>query len=195
MKIQIYRLLERTKMAGPGWRFCIWVQGCCRRCEGCMAKETWPHDGGSSMNTEDLFQQISVTAEIEGVTFLGGEPFEQSEAVAMLAEQIKSTGLSVVVFTGFTYNELLDGNNPTILRLLEATDLLIDGSFMQEQFDLSRPWVGSANQQYHFLSNRYNQSDLTGINNQIEIRISHNGKTLINGMGDFEKIKKILSED
>lgn len=76
MQIQIYRLLEHTKMAGPGWRFCIWVQGCSRHCEGCMSKETWPHDGGIAMDTQTLFNQIVTTSNIEGVTFLGGEPFE-----------------------------------------------------------------------------------------------------------------------
>jgi len=192
MKIQIYRLLERTKMAGPGQRFCIWVQGCSRHCEGCMAKETWPHDGGNIMDTEKLFQQITVTPDIEGITFLGGEPFEQPEAVAALAEQTQSVGFSVVTFTGFTYKELFSLNDPHIQSLLNATDLLIDGSFIQDQFDLSRPWVGSSNQQFHFLSARYSESDLEDIHNQIEVRVAPNGETLINGMGDFTKIKKLL---
>lgn len=192
MKIQIYRSLERTKMAGPGWRFCLWVQGCSRHCKGCMAKETWPHDGGNSMDTKTLFQQISATRNIEGVTFLGGEPFEQSEAVAALARQAQAIGLSVVTFTGLNYEELLADENMYTRRLLDTTDLLIDGLFVQEQFDLSRPWVGSSNQRFFFLTDRYSESDLEGISNQIEVRIASNGKTFINGMGDFAKIKKLL---
>jgi len=192
MRIQIYRLLERTKMAGPGWRFCLWVQGCSRHCTGCMAEETWPHDGGTEMDTDTLFKQINATSDIEGVSFLGGEPFEQPEAVATLAEQAQTAGISVVAFTGFTYAELLSLDDPHIRRSLNATDLLIDGSFIQEQFDLSCPWVGSSNQQFHFLTSRYKESDLIGINNQIEARIAPNGKVLINGMGDFTRIKKLL---
>lgn len=179
-------------MAGPGWRFCIWVQGCSRHCEGCMAKETWSHDSGSTMDTETLFSQISATLNIEGITFLGGEPFEQPEAVAGLAKQAQAAGLSVVAFTGFSYEELISANDSHIQRALNETDLLVDGAFVQEKFDLSRPWVGSSNQKFHFLTDRYNQSDLDGISNQIEIRVAPNGETLINGMGDFEKIKKLL---
>lgn len=192
MQIQIYRFLERTKMSGPGWRFSIWVQGCSRHCKGCMADETWPHDAGITMDTVELFRQISAVPDIEGVTFLGGEPFEQPEAVVALAKQVQDMGLSVVTFTGFTYDELFLSDNPHIRQLLNVTDLLIDGPFIQEQFDLSHPWVGSANQKFRFLSDRYSNDDLLGIQNKIEVRIAVSGKTLINGMGDFDKIKKLL---
>ena len=192
MQIQICRLLERTKMAGPGWRFCVWVQGCSRHCDGCMAEETWAHSSGIAMDTDELFQQISATREIEGVTFLGGEPFEQSEALAALVKQTQTAGLSVVVFTGFAYGELLRNENPHIRHVLDGIDMLIDGPFIQEQFDVSRPWVGSTNQQFHFLTDRYTENDLIGIKNQIEVRIAPNGKALINGMGNFAKIEKLL---
>jgi len=192
MKMQVYRLLARTKMAGPGWRFCLWLQGCSRHCPGCMAQETWPHDQGTAMDTGDLWAQIAATPHIEGITFLGGEPMEQPQAVATLAEQAQAAGLSVAVFTGFTYEDLLSCDDPHIRRSLDVIDLLVDGPFMQEQFDLSRPWVGSANQRFHFLSGRYNESDLAGIHNQIEIRIAADGKALVNGMGDFSRIKNLL---
>lgn len=195
MTINIFRLLQRTKIAGPGYRFCIWVQGCSRHCDGCMAEETWSHDDSILMSTEELFEQIiwaSKTSYIEGITFLGGEPFEQSEAVATLAEQVRGTGLSVVTFTGFTVVELLAQKDESIQRLLSSTDLLIDGPFIKEQFDLSKPWIGSSNQQYHFLTDRYSENDLLKIKNQIEIRIATDGKALVNGMGDFSMIKQLL---
>ena len=158
-----------------------------------MAEETWPHDGGVATDTETIFEQIVKVPGIEGVTFLGGEPFEQPEAVAALAERIKAgTGLSVVTFTGRMYEELRSADDPDIRKILASTDLLIDGPFIQEQFDLSRPWVGSLNQRFHFLSGRYSGNDLIGIQNQIELRIATNGTILINGMGDFLKIKEHL---
>ena len=192
MQIRVHNLLERTKMAGPGWRFCLWVQGCSRHCEGCMATATWDFKSGISMDIQNIFEQVASTSDIEGITFLGGEPFEQAKAVAALAIKVKSTGLSVVTFTGFTYKELLENNSPHIKDLLAATDLLIDGSFIQKRFDLSRPWVGSDNQQYHFLSNHYDKNTLYGVQNQIEVRINTDGSTFINGMGDFSKIKNLL---
>lgn len=98
----------------------------------------------------------------------------------------------MLAFTGFTCGELLSSENPHIRRTLDATDLLIDGPFIQKKLDLSRPWVGSSNQQFWFLTARYTEKDLEGIENQIEVRIAPNGKILINGMGDFSKIKKLL---
>lgn len=194
MEIRVYRYLEKTRMAGPGSRFCLWVQGCGRRCDGCMAVETWPHDGGTLVDIDEMCRLISETPDIEGVTFLGGEPFEQAAVLSVLAYKIKSAGLSIVVFTGFTYEELLKSNDRDVQELLQTTDLLIDGPFIKDKFDLSRPWVGSSNQQYRFLTNRYSENDITNVHNQIEVRISPNGKTLINGMGNFEKIKNLMTE-
>lgn len=192
MDIRVYRMLPQTKMAGPGQRFCLWVQGCSRHCIGCMAEETWSPEGGTLMDTEEVLQRVAGTAGIEGITFLGGEPLEQAAAVAELAQAAKAMGLSVVVFTGYTHEELRQKADQSVNHLLAHTDLLIDGPFVQEQFDISRPWVGSANQQYHFLTDRYAPEDLQNIRNQIEIRLSPDGKALINGMGDFHRIKKLL---
>lgn len=192
MKIQVYRIIEKTLMAGPGYRFCLWVQGCNHQCKGCMASDTWSFDGGTSMDTDDIFEKIQSVKGIEGITFLGGEPLEQPESVLEIARMAKAINLSVTVFTGFTYEQLQNSKNDTINQLLGVIDLLIDGPFIQEEYDLSRPWVGSSNQQYRFLTNRYSEKDLENIKNKIEIRISPDGQALINGMGDFEKIKKLL---
>ena len=87
---------------------------------------------------------------IEGVTFLGGEPFEQAEALGVIAEKIKKAGLSVVCFTGCKFEDLkLEAKNK---KLLDNIDLLIDGEYIEELKDFSRPWCGSSNQRYHFLT-------------------------------------------
>jgi len=190
--LRVYRILQRTAMAGPGMRYCLWVQGCSRHCEGCMAAETWPHDGGRQMEADELTADILATKDIEGVTFLGGEPFEQAPALARLAGRVRKRGLSVVTFTGFTLGELRASREAGVSDLLAATDLLIDGPFVKELFALSRPWVGSANQGYHFLTGRYEPGDIQDVSNQLEVRIAPNGKVLVNGMGDFWRIKKLL---
>ena len=93
---------------------------------------------------------------IEGVTFLGGEPFEQAKDLAELSKLIKSLGFSIVCFTGYTIEELKSLNNNDVNNFLSQIDLLIDGGFEKENYDLSRPWVGSSNQRYYFLTNFYN---------------------------------------
>ena len=72
--------------------------------------------------------------------------------------------------------------------LLENTDLLIDGPFEIDKIDYSRPWCGSSNQRYHFLTDRYNEEIFTKYKNKVEVNISKNGVVFMNGMGNFREI-------
>lgn len=189
--IDVYKILKNTSVEGPGVRFCIWVQGCKKHCIGCWAKDTWDFGIGNKFSVEDLLEMILQEKDIiEGVTFLGGEPFEQAAELAELARYIKSNGLSVLCFTGYTYEELLSKKMKPIERFLENIDLLIDGGFEQDKFDLSRPWVGSSNQRYIFLTDTYSEKHLSKYKNKIEARISGDGRLEVNGMGDFSQIEQ-----
>ena len=190
--LNIYKILENTTVEGPGNRFCIWFQGCKKHCPECFAKETWEFGAGKNYKINELFEMIKNTPNIEGVTFLGGEPFEQSKEIAKLCALIKSLNLSIVCFTGYTTEELKSKKDKNIDAVLNQIDLLIDGGFEKSKFDLSRPWVGSLNQRYIFLTDRYNKNDIEKYKNKIEVRISPAGKVEINGMGDFKKLEKEL---
>lgn len=192
MDINVFKYLKTTTVEGPGKRFCLWVQGCSRHCKGCGAKSTWSHEKNKIMSVDEIFSIIKQQKDIEGVTFLGGEPFEQAKALSILAKKIKESGLSVVTFTGFTIEELKSSKNEDYQALLNNTDLLIDGHFEESKFDITRPWVGSSNQRYLFLTERYNIDDIKKSRNKIEVRIDKNGFIFVNGMGDFDKIKKDL---
>ena len=190
MKLRVFNILKNTKVEGPEIRYCIWVQGCSRHCRGCQAVHTWSHSGGILYDVNDIISDIKKQKNIEGVTFLGGEPFEQAEALGIIAKAVKETGLGVLCFTGGLFEELqLIDENKT---LLENIDLLIDGAFEADKIDYSRPWCGSSNQRYHFLTNRYNEDIFKKYTNKVEINISKTGTILMNGMGDFEKIVKKL---
>ena len=188
--INVYKIIPQTSVEGPGRRFCIWVQGCRKHCPGCFAKETWEFGVGKNYSVEEVFSQIMAQKDIEGVTFLGGEPFEQVSELSKLAKLIKDAGLSVVCFTGYTIEELKSKHLVEVDEFLSHIDLLIDGGFEQENFDLSRPWVGSSNQRYIFLTDFYSKSDIESCKNKIEARINLDGKLEINGMGDFNRIKE-----
>lgn len=188
--IDVYKIIPNTTVEGPGMRFCIWVQGCKKHCSGCWAKDTWEFGTGVKYSVDKLFSLIEKEKQIEGVTFLGGEPFEQPKELAILSKKIKNSGLSVVCFTGYTLEELKSKNNEDINNFLDNIDLLIDGGFEKENYDLSRPWVGSSNQRFIFLTDRYNQEEINLYKNKIEVRISQDGKTEINGMGDFATLKQ-----
>lgn len=193
MKLSIYKILEETNVEGPFTRFCIWVQGCSRHCKGCYVQNTWDKSKGKIFSVDDIFEKIKTKKNIEGVTFLGGEPFEQAEALGILAEKCKNIGLGVLTFTGGNYEELKELNDTNINRLLENTDLLIDGKFDEEKLDYSLPWVGSSNQRYIFLTDRYSEETIKNSKNKIEIHFEKSGKIFMNGMGDFDKIARDLA--
>ncbi len=187
MKLRVFNILKNTKVEGPETRYCIWVQGCSRHCKGCQAVHTWSHSGGTLYNIKDIITDIKKQKNIEGVTFLGGEPFEQAEALGIIAKSVKKEGLGVLCFTGGLLEELQQKEaNKT---LLENIDLLIDGAFEIENVDYSRPWCGSSNQRYHFLTNRYNEDIFEKYKNKVEINISKNGTIFMNGMGNFDEIQ------
>ena len=186
MKLRVFNIIKNTKVEGPGNRYCIWVQGCSRHCKGCQAAHTWAHDKGELYEVDDIIEDIFKQDFIEGVTFLGGEPFEQAEALGLIAERVKEKGLSVLCFTGGKLEELRE--NPVNKKLLENVDLLIDGEFIEELTDYSRPWCGSSNQRYHFLTDRYNEEIFTKYKNKVEVNISKNGQIFMNGMGNFDEI-------
>ena len=188
--IDVFKLLKNTQVEGPGKRFCIWVQGCKKHCPNCWAKDTWEFGIGTKYSVDDLFNQIKEVQDIEGITFLGGEPFEQADELAELSIKIKGLGLSILCFTGYTLEELQSKNDDGVNLFLSNIDLLIDGGFEQDKFDLSRPWVGSSNQRYIFLTDFYNKEIISRYKNKIEARIGEDGKLEINGMGDFEQIRR-----
>ncbi len=173
-----------TESEGPGKRFAIWVQGCSKRCQGCCNPEMQAFTQKTVVDTSDLIEIIagSVRSDsIEGVTFLGGEPMLQAEGLSEVAEWARANNLSVIVFTGFLYEELEASEDKNLLRLLGNTDILVDGPYIEEQYDTERAWVGSKNQRVIFLSERYSD----GIQNlnearQMDILISDND-ILING--------------
>lgn len=156
MHLNIAHTLPRSAANGPGERFVIWVQGCPLACPGCWNPDTWPFVRRETQSVDELTTAILATPGIEGVTLTGGEPFAQAKALAELARRIRTAGLSVFVFTGYEQEELV---RPDHRELLQNTDVLVTGRFVQALATTSLPWRGSANQQVHFLTSRYNLLD------------------------------------
>ncbi len=188
--MRIHRVIERTRAEGPGQRFVLWVQGCKSACPGCYARELWSLDGGKEASARELIARMdAVRGEIEGITLLGGEPFLQAGELSLVAAAARERGLSVMVFTGFLYEELLAEAEPGRLALLENTDLLIDGPYEAAQRDFSRPWAGSKNQRFLFLTKRYSMEDVMACKNCVELRVGGDGVLRVNGMADFDALQ------
>lgn len=146
------------------------------------------------MEVEELATLIYEAENIEGVTFLGGEPFEQAEALAELGRRVKDADLSVMTFTGYVYEDIIESKREEWSELLDITDLLVDGPYIKELTDTSRPWVGSSNQRYRFLSSRYRHlsNELNEIPNRLEVKITPQGEVLVNGLATEELLNDFL---
>lgn len=199
--VRIGAVAERTEAEGPGVRFAVWAQGCTIRCSGCFNPHLWGTHDGRHTPAQELAQHATAAAtndrEIEGVTLLGGEPFEQAQAFAAFATAVGAAGLSVMVFTGYS-REHLEGPDapPGSAALLAATDLLVDGPYRAEQKDLLRPWVGSTNQRFHFLTSRYEHltEKLTTLPDRVEIRIARSGDITVNGWATVDQLDTLLAD-
>lgn len=187
--VRIDSFLSSTEAEGPGRRACLWVQGCSLRCAGCFNPHTWNPSGGTEVPVDRILAAIDSGPEIEGITLLGGEPFEQAVELAHLATEVRRRGLSVMTFTGYTLAELRNQERVGVAELLAVTDLLLDGRYESDLPDLRRPWVGSTNQRFHFLTDRYRHlaGRLASIPDRLEIHIRPDGTVFVNGQaGDAE---------
>ncbi len=144
--LRIAGIIRESIVDGPGIRFAVFGQGCPHNCQGCHNPDSHDFEGGYDCAIDKILEEIDKNPLLKGVTFSGGEPFCQAEEFAELGEKIRERGLSVVTFTGYTYEELLDLSNESINRLLEVTDLLIDGRYEADKRDLTLKFRGSSNQ-------------------------------------------------
>jgi len=186
MKLRVAQCIEKTEAEGPGERFAVWVQGCPIRCPGCCNPEMLSKDGGVEMGVAELAERVIATDGIEGLTLLGGEPFAQAGACASLAARVRAFGLTVMVFTGFTYQWDLDECDEDVRRLLAETDLLVDGPYKRKLSEEWRRWIGSTNQKMYCLTDAYSLEDPRFYErNTVEIRY-RDGELVVNGWPAFE---------
>lgn len=182
--LKVAQVVESTEAEGPGRRFAIWVQGCPLRCAGCCNPEMLPFAGGRNIEVDTLFARVLEARhryDIEGLSFLGGEPFAHARGLAPLARLAREAKLSLMVFSGYTLEEIVEASEPAARELLDACDLLVDGRYDRALPDTSRRWVGSTNQRMHFLSDRYRADDPRfRAPNTIEIRLRGDSLT-VNG--------------
>ncbi len=165
-----------TEAEGPGKRFAIWCQGCLRRCPGCCNSHMQPLERKHLVAVDKLMELIlkqKAADGIEGVTFIGGEPILQAEGFAELAQKCQNAELSVLLFTGYKYEDLLAMGDDHVNVLLKNSDILVDGEFVESLYDRERDWVGSTNQRVIFLSNRYHKGiEFEKGVHSVEVRIS-----------------------
>ncbi len=130
---------------GPGIRMTVFAQGCPHHCQGCHNPETWQFGCGTPMEEERIADIVGTNPLCRGVTFSGGEPFAQAEGFTRLAKLLKQRGYEVASYSGYTFEQLINGTEAQ-RELLKSIDVLIDGPFVMAQRSLEIAFRGSKNQ-------------------------------------------------
>lgn len=142
-----YSKINKTDVAnGPGVRVSLFVSGCRNRCKGCFNPETWDFKYGEEF-TRKTFIEIDNALEpdyINGLTILGGDPFEPEniKTVTRICRKMKKwyPDKTIWIYTGYKYEDLKD------LEIMDYIDVLVDGPFIESLKDMSLRFRGSSNQ-------------------------------------------------
>ena len=153
-----YGEIKKVDIAnGTGVRVSLFVSGCTHRCKGCFNPATWDFDFGNEYTKQvedDIIEALSPDY-IEGLSLLGGEPFEPQNQPTLvgLLKRIKKElpNKNIWVYSGYTFEELCGKKTSrafteSTLEMLSLIDVLVDGEFVLELKDISLKFRGSSNQ-------------------------------------------------
>lgn len=171
---------------GPGKRFVIWFQGCELACEGCWNQEMWSFKRNQLIHRKQLLEEIIHTPNINGVSFLGGEPLHQSDNLWWLFEKIRTnSNLTLFLFTGYEESELKLSNQ--LSKIHQFCDIAAIGRYQVSKRNTNQQWIGSDNQRVIYPKNSRELSKPKLVN-QVEVIISDDESVRILGFPD-EDIK------
>lgn len=147
-RLRIAGIEPESFVDGPGIRMTIFTQGCHHNCPGCQNPQTHDFNGGHFIEIDEILEMIEENPLLDGITFSGGDPMDQAAALIPLAREIKERGMNLVIFTGYTYERLMDlaHERPDMFELLTFADILIDGPFIMAKRSLEIKFRGSTNQ-------------------------------------------------
>ena len=135
---------------GPGLRLTVFAQGCAHNCPGCHNPETHDFKGGDEYSVQQLFDTIMWELKenplLTGVTFSGGDPMYQAGEFGDLAKMLIKHRINIWLYTGFTFEEIMERGTSEMIRLFAIVDMIVDGPFIKEQRNLDIPFRGSMNQ-------------------------------------------------
>ncbi|MCM0649507.1 anaerobic ribonucleoside-triphosphate reductase activating protein [Clostridium swellfunianum] len=147
-KIRLAAILPESLVNGAGIRRVLFAQGCPHNCQGCFSPHTHSYTDGTLINMDEIIEDIRKNPMLRGVTFSGGEPWEQADKFAYIAKEIKKFGLNVWCYTGYTLEYILKHKNERKGwdELLQYVDVLVDGKFEDSKKSSELKFRGSSNQ-------------------------------------------------
>ena len=147
--IWLYKLYHNSVVDGPGRRSVVQVAGCSIRCPGCYVPQTHQRENGTLVSISAIVNEIAANgANHDGVTILGGEPFDQPGPVAELVFRLRRHGFHITIYSGYTFEDLIKRKMPGVDYILSNIDLLIDGPFQIHHAKNAGEYRGSRNQRF-----------------------------------------------
>jgi anaerobic ribonucleoside-triphosphate reductase activating protein len=142
--MQVAKIINRTHVDGPGRRTALFLQGCSIRCPGCQNAHLWPAGGGRAVPVPHLAACLIATG--LPLTISGGEPFDQAEDLARLLRLLRAAERHVIIYTGYTFEQLSGRDEPAVHEALGLADVLVDGPYVADLDHARLQYRGSANQ-------------------------------------------------
>lgn len=155
MKVRVLDIIRGTTVDGPGFRTSIYLAGCSHRCPGCHNPQSWDFGAGHEMTIDEIMEIVA--EEDFDVTLSGGDPMYQPEHVAAIAKRCVELGHTVWVYTGYTWEEIID--NPEMLHALRDVEAVVEGPYVEALHDPDLLFRGSSNQRIIYLKAGVNVND------------------------------------
>lgn len=144
--------------AAPGVSVTFYTQGCPHHCPGCHNPETWDFEGGKEFTPEvidEILEALTANNIMRSLAIQGGEPLcvENEFLTLLIVKTVKEKfpDVKIYIWTGYYFNSL--PNTPYIKQILELTDCLIDGPYIEDERDITLPMRGSRNQNIIYFDN------------------------------------------
>lgn len=186
-----YSYEENEHLYGPGKRLLLFTQGCSLHCKGCVNKHLWQFGVGANITVEEV---LELCQDVEGITFHGGEPLDQSEGVLEIVKALKSVGKTVILFTGYQYKELSKSSQK---RAWELSDLVISGRYVESKRNIYLQFRGSTNQRVYRHRGKYKDYRVKDGKSVAVIRLKENGEMQSRGFrtDELEQLINEISKD
>ncbi|MDO5517879.1 MAG: anaerobic ribonucleoside-triphosphate reductase activating protein [Clostridium sp.] len=146
--IRLSGIAYESLVNGPGMRRVFFAQGCNHHCKGCFNPDTHDFNGGEERDMDELIKDVLDNPILRGVTFSGGDPWEQADKFAYMAKAFKDNNLNVWSYTGYTFEYILAHKDEHTgwNELLNNIDVLVDGRFEEDMTQDGLKFRGSVNQ-------------------------------------------------
>ena len=146
--IRLAGIVFESLVNGPGLRRVFFSQGCTHHCKGCFNPHTHDFTGGYIKDIDKLVNSVIENTMLKGVTFSGGDPFQQADKFSIFAKELKKHNINIWCYTGYTFEYILKALDcyEGWKDLLNNIDVLVDGKFEEDKKIDGLTFKGSSNQ-------------------------------------------------